>query len=109
MFCDANLPLQAAHIAPFKFFNSDCDNEYNGIVLCANCHFIFDKYLILKKDGEQYRFYIKKSIDENVKRELNKKLQGYSEQVNSLVKKEPRYKQYFDKLVDLNRERYANI
>lgn len=56
--CRGTLQLEAAHIVPFETSISDCGryglpavNEVrNGIILCKQCHYFFDRYLWYVKD-----------------------------------------------------------
>lgn len=102
--CKDKIPLQAAHILPHATAHDD--NRWNGIVLCANCHFIFDKYLRLVKEGNYYRFYIRKSLDQHTKDLLNEKVNMFTNAVNELVIKQPEYQLYFDKLAQFHQNKY---
>jgi hypothetical protein len=102
LICDIKLIkcLEAAHIKPyFECADNEKYNSWNGLCLCANHHRLFDGYLALKKNNNEYVFYIKKDIENSDdKKELKNSLEIFNKKINDLCNNEKRYIPFFDYL-----------
>ncbi|MDR2636628.1 MAG: HNH endonuclease [Mycoplasmataceae bacterium] len=102
LICKIKFCLEAAHIKPYAKCRDDKDgNEYNtwnGICLCSNCHKLFDNYLMLKKEGNEYVFFIRKDIDKSERIQIEALLDKFNEEVNKLCSKNEQYTCFFDYL-----------
>lgn len=100
--------LEAAHIKPYAECVNDNErySQWNGITLCANHHRMFDKMLLLKKEGNDYVFYFKNNIENAAKNELKDILNNFTIAINNLKNKNQSYTPYFDYLANKNSVNY---